>query len=66
MTDKGDTHHVSLYVTLLYFNRTQLKLKIHNKMGIAVKSGTFASVKNAQNSSKRIIGQRIDIRILPK
>ena len=35
-------------------------------MGTAIKSMTFIFTKNAQNCSKRIIGQKIDIQILPK
>jgi len=34
-------------------------------MGIAMKPEAFVFTKNAQNSSKQIIGQKIDFRILP-
>ena len=72
MTDKSDTNHVSLnlFHTLLHFTElklknTQQKLKNTQQMSVAMKSVAFVIPKNAQNCSKRIIGQKIDIRILP-
>ena len=54
------------HCTELNLKRAQQKLKIHNKMGTAIKSVTFVFTKNVQNCSKWIIGQKIDIWISPK
>ena len=55
-----------LHCTKLKLKNAQQTLKLCNKMGTAIKSVTFLFTRNAQNCSKQIIGQKIDIRILPK
>ena len=47
-------------------NPPQNDVARHNNKGNKLKSVAVLSTMNAQNWSKQIIGQRIDIQILPK